>query len=469
MSLLRHIAEVESKKQEYIRESLPKPDLMKSPFQEKPIVDGPLPENITLLTDTHLDSGPGRLGPNVGKGFGWGALRKAYRRIVQSNTIALHTIRKNVEKHLKESSLFIHGGDITDAMTVHGVIFDLAKLEEYLRNRERNSDKNKPDNAVTERFSIWILGNHDTDFGGADFLARYPAVKMKYGEMSLNGYKNLLEHIKKDASFHQIQRRMISEYPGGIKPEDVRAIHPALRWYLMRSYFGPAIGAFVDEKKKEQVYFLDSELDSKSGSVATLDKVLKKSLGLHEKDSVLYEEILGTRKADAEKQEKLIAHLFAKSVFQDERIAVYAHDPVKMQEVLIKKYAERNKHIAYEKVVSYIQSRFTVYGGHWHTNEDGSAKKWNRKGVQWFGGVSRNRAFNTAAHPVGSKAKMTDLPYSTDKQDGVPVVHGSLLNPRSEYISSMKINNERKRLDPTRSDPDAINKLLVRLMTTRQL
>ncbi len=434
--------------QESMRETEKYPDnRLESPFSpEHLVVEGPIPR-VAGITDTHLQSGMTNSlkerGISSGKANILGTsknrvIRNLNRRVAQVNQIAMHTAREVLTESLKTAELLIHGGDVSDAMTSRGVVLDLLLLEEHFTNR-LNQARGKDNKDQTFRGTIYITGNHDTDFLGADRMLRYDSIAKKFPQIPLPLYEEIIEKLENGESIKSVANLL-----GG---KDIYALHPGLKWFLERKRFGQSLGIFFDKEQQKQVVFLDSELEAKSGSPESLARALMVDINLDIKNPKLYKKIVGQRIEDKQIQENLIEKVFESC--EKVQTTVYAHDPIKMQELLIKKYQE-SRNTTEENAKAFVQANVVVWGGHWHTNDDGTA--WARKGVRWWNGMSRVGLWYFPDRPQAGllgnikNRLFPQLKTPFLKHDYVSVLAGDLASPDVIKVAGDEVNKERERL-----------------------
>lgn len=419
---------------------------LQSPFSaENPIIEREIPD-IAGITDTHYQTNQWSVmkqdAISNGKGdflglakFKW--FRNQYRKLSQMNQVALHAARKNVEGALQKADLLIHGGDVTDSMTLFGILGDMAYHENYLNNRlSRSNTRSKKDGFLG---TIVMNGNHDTDFKSPDRVLRYNTFAARLPHMSLDTYQKMLAHIEEGGSMSELFARLDET------PEDFKrhVIAPGLRWYMLRKYYGSAIGAIVDTKKNQQVVFLDSELLDDSGSPDSLKKSLVKDVALDKAAPALLDDIVALRTREAAVQQDLMARIFA--TCESMKTVVYAHDPIKMQQQLIEYYRQVTGE-GKEWATQFVEENIVIWGGHWHVNDDRSAKKWNKPGVRWWNGASRIDKPLTAYVPRGQKREGNPFAVDFLPADYMSVLTGNAMEPELIRVEGNEINSERERL-----------------------
>lgn len=422
---------------------------LKSPFSpEQLVIEREVPQ-IAGITDTHYQTNLwqslkekafsngkadllGAAGlPVVGKYF-----RNQYRALAQMNQIALHTARQQLEKALNNADLLIHGGDVTDSLTLFGILGDLSFHENYLRRRlERSGVKGERDGFLG---TVVMNGNHDTEYNTFDRVLRYDTLAFRVPHISLDTYKGMLQHIESGGSMSELFAKL-GDTPEGF---DRQIIAPGLRWYLLRKYYGQAIGAIVDTEKKQQVFFFDSEVMDSTGSPEALRKSLVKDVALDQKDPDLLEQIVGLRAREAAMQQELISRMFTTCEYMT--TVVYAHDPIKMQQQFIDYYQQVvGESRAWAQ--QFVEENITIWGGHWHVNDDGTAEEWNKPGVRWWNGSSRIDKPWSAYSPRRQKRDdALDVEFLAG--DYVSVLTGNAIEPTTERVSGGDINAERTRL-----------------------
>ncbi len=419
---------------------------LQSPFTaETPVVERDIPD-IAGITDTHYQTNQWSVmkqeAISNGKGdplglarFKW--FRNQYRKLSQMNQIALHAARKTVAGALQKADLLIHGGDVTDSMTLFGILGDMAFHENYFNNRLSRSSAHSQKEGFLG--TIVMNGNHDTDFKSWDRILRYNTFAARLPHMSLDTYQNMLSHIEQGGSMSELFARLDET------PEDYKrhVIAPGLRWYMLRKYYGSAIGAIVDTKKNQQVVFLDSELLDDSGSPDTLRKSLVKDVALDKAAPALLEDIVALRRREAAVQQELMSRVI--TTCESMQTVIYAHDPIKMQKQLIEYYRQVTGE-GLEWATQFVEENIVIWGGHWHVNDDGSAKEWNRPGVKWWNGASRIDKPLTAYVPRGQKREGNPLAVDFLPADYMSVLTGNAMEPELVRVEGSEINSERERL-----------------------
>lgn len=414
---------------------------------------------LTFYSDTHLmasqPSKEGIHGLGAGKRRVLGefkVVRNLVRKYDTSANLVMHKIRPYFQKRFREGGLIVHGGDVTDAFETGLFLRTCAKLERYFEHCRRDCAPSEDEN-LPPCSTIWLTGNHDCAFTGLDKKLYYDILEKDFGMLEMEEFMKIVKAVEAGQSWRYIaggwRETHKPDQTGNLK-ETKRALHPVQRWWLQKLAFGPSIGRYTKEidGTKTQILFLNSELDSQSGSPIALENALRK-MGLDEDDSP-YKNLCGEMK-DYIRKEKLGQEVLIQAMLEDceagAKTIIYTHDPMKLQEQLVRMKQRRleamgkNKAVAEREARELVQEKIVIWSGHFHTGR--RDLKEIPLGAEPVEGVTR-QFFGPVAQKAGRPPEnpLTFNPYK-DK-DTPAVLEGPLDNPQK--ISIEKVKEEFARL-----------------------
>lgn len=435
---------------------IPNPIEMSPPFRQQEIIEVDRIPGIIVMTDTHLMP-QNEETPSSTKRTGYGlwripAFRNGSRLVDNASWWALRQLAKPIESALSGddgADVIFHAGDAIDSYTTGSFLSAMGDLESYVQKRFQNADRN----GRAGYYSVGE-GNHEKAYQGPDLIAGYAGLK---GSMlSEESFTLIVNAIKSGISIKAIA----SAFSAAGKEVDISdpIIHPAMRWYIFRLVTGPEVGMFQakQDEANHSMAFLNSEFNGPGCTLLDLEESLKR-IGLF--DTSIGQEVLETYKDDFLRQERVIDSLLNELINDsDHKATVYAHNPVRMQEILAgEMFAKLIKHsetVAFEDVMSLVQDRILVIGGHYHFEPK---KAERRKGVRVLSAISRQLmgplAMKPAEYPsiFGSEGRLQIILGAVEvilrqgtfqtypKGDKAEILIGSADDPRSVFVDAEDI------------------------------
>ncbi|KXK27233.1 MAG: hypothetical protein TR69_WS6001000101 [candidate division WS6 bacterium OLB20] len=430
------------------------PDVINPPFRRQAWIKVDTMPQAVLFADTHLmpaissQDPRSRMSSTKRYAFNFSAV-PGVASLTRWNDLAtrvgLHLARKQMEEALTTADIMGSLGDNFDAYGVEGFLETMAYTEDYVTRRFANADRDDRPGY----FSI-VAGNHDmaTRVNCPEAVAGYMGLRKQ--QLAKTTFDAMVALAEKGYSMHTLHT-MWKEAAEGDRTEPYKLL-PAERWFLQRLYTGPEIGAF--EKRNNDgsatvVAFLNSEFGREGCTLQDLCETVEMDLG-READDETGRKMIETYASDIGRQRAVIDGLMETLVSHaDSRAVVYTHNPVMMQQELIRELIAHDgeRFATFEEAREFVTKRILTIGGHYHLKEHLPS---DAEGIYMVNGFSRQVVSMIAEGPrrswYGTRFRLRA--YS-DPDDYAEFLFGALDDPQTARITGAEITGK---LDAVRRD-----------------